>query len=88
MPDYSATFARSARKELERLPSSVGSRIFGRIEALTKAPRPHGVIKLHGSKNLWRMRVDDYRVIYSIDDDARTVDISVIRHRRDAYHQL
>jgi hypothetical protein len=59
MPDYSVTFARSARKELERLPSSVGSRIFGRIEALTKAPRPRGVIKLHGSKNLWRMRVGE-----------------------------
>jgi mRNA interferase RelE/StbE len=88
MPDYSVTFARSARRELERLPSSIGRRIFDRIEALTKAPRPPGVIKLQGSKNLWRMRVGDYRVIYSIDDDARAVDISAIRHRRDAYRQV
>lgn len=88
MPDYSVTFARSARKELERLPSSIGRRILGRIEALTKGPRPPGIIKLQGSKNLWRMRVGDYRAIYNIDDDARTVDISAIRHRRDAYRQL
>lgn len=85
MPDYSVTFARSARKELEKLPSSIGRRVFDRIEALTKTPRPPGVIKLQGSKNLWRMRVGDYRVIYRIDDKAQTIDISVIRHRRDAY---
>jgi mRNA interferase RelE/StbE len=85
MHDYSVTFARSARNELERLPSSVGRRVLEHIEHLTKAPRPAGVIKLQGNKNLWRIRVGDYRVIYSIDDDARIVDISVIRHRRDAY---
>ena len=88
MPDYWVTFARSARKELERLPSPIGRRILDHIEALAKAPRPPGVIKLQGNKNLWRMRVGDYRVIYSIDDGARAVDISVIRHRRDAYRQL
>jgi len=85
MPDYSITFARSAGKELEKLPSSIAWRIVDRIEGLAKAPRPPGVIKLQGSKNLWRMRVGDYRVIYTIDDDARIVDVSVLRHRRDAY---
>jgi mRNA-degrading endonuclease RelE of RelBE toxin-antitoxin system len=55
MADYSVTFARSARKELERLPSSMGRRILDHIGALTKAPRPAGVIKLQGSKNLVRL---------------------------------
>ncbi|MBI2152730.1 MAG: type II toxin-antitoxin system RelE/ParE family toxin [Candidatus Rokubacteria bacterium] len=36
-------------------------------------------------EDLWRIRVGDYRVIYSIDDDARIVDISAVRHRSDAY---
>jgi mRNA interferase RelE/StbE len=85
MPDYSVTFARSAAKELEKLPPSVGRRILDHIEVLAKGPRASGVIRLRGNKNLWRMRVGDYRVIYSIDDDARTIDISVVRHRRDAY---
>jgi mRNA-degrading endonuclease RelE of RelBE toxin-antitoxin system len=39
MPDYSVAFARSARKELEKLPSSVAERIIERIEALMSNPR-------------------------------------------------
>jgi mRNA interferase RelE/StbE len=59
MPDYSVTFARSARKELQKLPSAVAHRVIEYIEALTKAPRPSGVIKLQGNKDLWRLRVGD-----------------------------
>lgn len=85
MADYSVTFARSARKELEKLPSSIARRIIARIEALMKAPRPSGAVKLQGNKNLWRIRIGDYRAIYSIDDSAHVIDISAVRNRRDAY---
>ena len=88
MADYSMTFARSARKELEKLPPSLARRIFRRIEALMKVPRPSGAIRLQGNSNLWRIRVGDYRVIYSIDDPARMIDISAVRNRRDAYRDL
>lgn len=88
MADYSITFARSARKELEKLPPSAARRIIGHIEVLTKIPRPSGAVKLQGGKNLWRIRIGDYRVIYSIDDSVRVIDISAVRHRRDAYRDL
>jgi mRNA interferase RelE/StbE len=88
MADYAVTFARSARKELGKIPSSAAQRIIERIEALTEIPRPSGVIKLQGNKNLWRLRIGDYRVIYSIDDPARVIDVSVVRHRRDAYRDF
>ncbi|MBN1974369.1 MAG: type II toxin-antitoxin system RelE/ParE family toxin [Sedimentisphaerales bacterium] len=48
-------------------------------------PRPHNCIKMQGGRNLWRMRVGNYRIIYSINDNAKSVDIITIRHRRDAY---
>jgi mRNA interferase RelE/StbE len=73
---------------LERFPDNVADRILAKAEALADNPRPVGVIKLHGQKNLWRMRVGDYRVVYSIDDFSKAVDISVIRHRRDVYRHL
>jgi mRNA interferase RelE/StbE len=73
---------------LERLPGCVAGRVLGKVEALAGNPRPAGVIKLHGQKNLWRLRVGDYRVIYSIDDFSKAVDVSVIRHRRDVYRSL
>jgi len=37
---------------------------------------------------LWRLRVGNYRVIYSIDDANRIIDISAVRHRRDAYRYV
>ena len=59
-------------------------RVMQRIEALATIPRPSGVIRLQGHKNLWRIRTGDYRV-FSIDDTARNIDVSVVRHRSDAY---
>ncbi len=88
MADFSVTFARSARKELQKLPSSVIRRIIEHVDALTKNPRPSGAVKLKGNKNLWRIRIGDYRVIYGIDDSAHVVDISAVRNRRDAYFDL
>jgi mRNA interferase RelE/StbE len=88
MADYSISFARSARKELENLPGHVTGRILAKVEMLAGNPRPVGVIKLHGQKNLWRMRIGDYRVVYSIDDFSKAIDISVIRHRREVYRDL
>ena len=85
MDDYSVTFARSARKELERLSSQEVGRIFAKIETLVKDPRPKGCRKLVGESNLWRIRVGNYRVIYSIDDRNKTVDIVQVRHRSDVY---
>lgn len=85
MAEYEVTFARSAAKEFERLPESVVSRIFPRIEALGGEPRPHGSKKLRGSLPLWRIRIGDYRVIYSIDPVKKIVDITAVRHRSKAY---
>lgn len=85
MAEYAITFARSARKQLQVLDRALALRILGRIESLGVAPRPEGCVKLEGAAGLWRIRVGDYRVIYEIDDDRRRVDVSAVRHRRDAY---
>ncbi len=85
MADYTVTFARSARKELEALEAALVKRIFVRIEALAKEPRPPGCLKLTGEENLWRIRVGDYRVIYALNDPRKRVDIIAVRHRRAAY---
>ena len=85
MAEYSVVFARSARRELEGLEAGVARRIITRIEALASQPRPPRCVKLQGADNLWRIRVGEYRVIYSIDDRAGIVDISAVRHRSDAY---
>ena len=85
MTDYTLTFARPARKELEALDTALVNRIFPKIEALAKDPRPSNCHKLRGEKNLWRIRVGDYRVIYAIYDKDLQVDIIAVRHRSKAY---
>ena len=86
MKAYEVLFARSARREIEKLDDELSARIYSKIEALAFEPRPHGVKRLRGTtKSLWRLRVGDYRVVYEIDDEHRIVDISAVRHRREAY---
>jgi mRNA interferase RelE/StbE len=85
MHEYAVVFARSARKELERLGGPLLSRILKRVETLALTPRPDGCRKLQGASDLWRIRVGDYRVLYAVDDAKQIVDVIAIRHRSDAY---
>jgi mRNA interferase RelE/StbE len=82
---YRVEFLSSAEKEFLRLPMIERSRIGTRIDALAETPRPTGCIKLSGHKNLWRIRVGAYRVIYSIEDQMMIVAITRVAHRRESY---
>ena len=83
--EYSVTLSRSARKELQKLPPQLVERIFPKIESLAVQPRPAGCKKLQGGQSLWRIRVGDYRVVYSLDALRELVDIVAVRHRSEAY---
>jgi mRNA interferase RelE/StbE len=85
MTQYKLTFARSARKELEALGSALLDRMFPKIEVLAQNPRPRNCRKLRGEKNLWRIRIGEYRVIYAIYDRELQVDVIGVRHRSKAY---
>lgn len=85
MNEYKIAFSRSARKELERFPAKEVGKIFPKIEALAQEPRPVGCRKLVGESNLWRIRIGSYRVVYSIEDSQRSIDIIAVRHRSEVY---
>jgi len=82
---YRVALTASAEKELHGLSAKVIVRIMARLERLSLAPRPPGCKKLKGGSNEWRIRVGDYRIVYEIDDAARTVDVMRIAHRREVY---
>lgn len=85
MREFDIRFARSARKEIERLDAVIVEQVFSRIETLATEPRPGGCKKLRGANDLWRLRVGDYRIIYWIDDQDHVIEIRAIRHRSAAY---
>ncbi|MGH3909713.1 MAG: type II toxin-antitoxin system RelE family toxin [Pseudonocardiaceae bacterium] len=79
------TFHPDVYKQLQLLPRRVFSAALKAIIALTHNPRPAGVKKLAGSRSDWRIRIGEYRIIYEIDDTAKTLTVLQVEHRRDAY---
>lgn len=76
---------RAAEKEVEKLPKGDYERTIKRIFALADDPRPSGCKKLANRDNEWRIRSGAYRVLYTIDDGAKLVEVFVVKHRSGAY---
>ena len=60
-------------------------RVARKIDSLAGNPRPLGVEKLRGAQNLWRVRVGDYRIIYTVRDEVLLVLLVRIGNRREVY---
>ncbi|OAV63330.1 Plasmid stabilization system protein [Bacteroidales bacterium Barb6XT] len=82
---YNLIIDKKAKKELSRLPIEYYRLIMKRISSLKQNPRPFGYCKLSGSDNKYRIRIGDYRVVYSIKDDVLTVKVIKIDHRSEVY---
>ncbi len=82
---YRVLLERGAERDLGRLSTEVHERVVVAIKGLAVNPRPPACRKLTGTKNDWRIRVGDYRVIYEIADEIRIVRINRVRHRREVY---
>jgi len=82
---YTIEFKPSAARDFSNLPKLIQKRLAPQINALEADPHPQGVVKLSGSKNLFRIRLGDYRIIYEIRDSVLVVTIVKIGHRREIY---
>jgi mRNA interferase RelE/StbE len=85
---YRIVFRRSARKAFLALPDAMRQRVGHAIDGLSTNPRPPGARAVQGQDNLLRIRVGDYRVIYSVRDDALVILVIRVGHRRDVYRGL
>ena len=81
---YQVILKRTAEKELDALQTNMRKRILKRLLALEDNPRPAGIKRLQGQES-YRLRVGDYRVLYTIDDKAKQVFIFAVGHRGDVY---
>lgn len=82
---YQIRVTNAARKSLESLPKNALPRIEIAIDNLAQTPRPSSVKKLSGLKNRYRVRVGDYRIIYSIFDEVLVVEIVAVGTRGGIY---
>ena len=77
-------FVTSAEKELLHLDKRLGKRILEKISLLKDDPYGQNSQKLEGGKG-YRIRIGNYRVVYIVNKQSRTVLIIKIAHRRDVY---
>lgn len=81
----SVRFHPDVYQQLQSLPRPAFAAALEVIGSLAYTPRPAGVKKLAGSRSDWRVRIGEYRIIYAIDDRAKTVTVMRAAHRRDSY---
>lgn len=74
-----------AQKQLAKLDRSVRLRIVKALDTLVDDARPPGAKKLVGVDGLWRIRVGDHRILYTIVDGKLTVEVIRIAHRSAVY---
>lgn len=84
MSRYRIEVRPAALRALRKLDRDVRPRIEGAIALLAEDPRPPASRPLHGRPG-YRVRVGDYRIIYTVEDEVLLVVVVALGHRRDVY---
>ena len=84
---YNVVFKKSALKELQKLPQSAQQKVLDAVTLLAINPFTEilNIKKMKGADRLFRVRIQEYRVIYSIESKILKVIIVKIGHRREVY---
>ncbi len=86
MSAYRIELRPAAVRALRKLDATVRPRLHGAIALLAQDPRPPAARALQGRPGL-RVRVGDYRIIYTVQDDVLLVVVIALSHRRDVYER-
>lgn len=84
---YEVVFKKSALKELQNLPVRIQQKILDAVQLLSLNPYTEllQIKKMKGADSLYRFRINDYRVVYVIENQSIKVTIIKIGHRKDVY---
>jgi len=85
MESFSIKWKSSAKKELKKIDRTEISKILSEIEKLSQEPYPTNHKKLLGTEHIYRIRVGNYRVIYSVINDELVIEVIRGRHRKEVY---
>ena len=84
MSRYRIEVRPAALRALRKLDPQDRPRVEGAIALLAEDPRPPASRPLRGRPG-YRVRVGDYRIIYTINDDVLLIVVVTVGHRRDVY---
>ena len=83
--NYRTVFRPEAREELHRLPRQTAMRILYKLTELESDPLGFGTTALIGQPDRRRLRVGDYRILYTLDRGELIVWVIHVAHRSTAY---
>jgi mRNA interferase RelE/StbE len=85
-PLYAIVFTATARRRLGKLPLAAAAALYEHLTGPVAAnPRRLGKPLDAPFHEVLSTRRGDYRALYTIDDNAQTVTVLAVAHRRDAY---
>lgn len=82
---YAIDVLPAAERSLCKVHPEMRARIRGAVLKLAADPRPPGARAVKDRPGYLRVRVGDYRIIYTIEDDVLKVVVVRVGHRRDVY---
>ena len=85
---YRVLVQKTAQKVIDRLPRDLLQRVAAAIDGLASDPRPIGCKKLVGKYDHYRVRVGDWRITYTIQDDILVITVVEVAPRGGAYRNL
>jgi len=86
-PEYRVVLDKRLEKEVAKLDKPIRRRIQAALLSLATNPRPSAATVLVGHPGLLRLRVGDYRVIYTVKDHELLVLVIDVDHRSRIYRQ-
>ena len=84
---YTVEVTPAARRDLKALSLDVLRRIDAHILALAENPYPAGTQKLQGGQGLFRIRVGDYRILYTVEHHRLVILVIRVGHLREIYRR-
>ena len=90
MSKYQVQFTKSAAKELKALPKQDAIKLAEAILFLSINPYSDllNIKKLQSAQGYFRLRVQNYRIIYSVNKDILMIKIIKVGHRKEVYKKL
>ena len=82
--EFSIVWLKSAHKSFEKLSIQEQKKIHRNIDLLIE-PIENDIKKLKGYVDLYRLRVGDYRIIFSVNKEKKHIVIAAVGHRKDIY---
>ncbi len=87
MARYRIEISRTAEKQLKKLCREDQRRVVEAMVSLGKDPYPKGSRKLTGHDDVFRIRVGEFRILYSVSGKKLIIIILKIGHRKDVYRK-